>query len=105
MSHDETTRPMPDADLPDFDITKYDEEGTVISQGSSSGQRPRSDGPIAGPSIQDPLIGADVGSYKIITLLGKGGFGKVYKARDKTLGRDVAIKFLHSTVDLRAKAV
>ena len=101
MSHDETTRPMPDADLPDFDITKYDEEGTVISQGSSSGQRPRSDGPIAGPSIQDPLIGADVGSYKIITLLGKGGFGKVYKARDKTLGRDVAIKFLHSTVDLR----
>jgi serine/threonine-protein kinase len=35
-----------------------------------------------------------VGSHEITSLLGKGGMGEVYRARDLKLKRDVAIKVL-----------
>jgi hypothetical protein len=39
-------------------------------------------------------IGHEIGPYRVISLLGAGGMGEVYRARDITLGRDVAIKVL-----------
>jgi serine/threonine protein kinase len=39
-------------------------------------------------------IGTRLGSYEVTALLGKGGMGEVYRARDTKLGRDVAIKLL-----------
>jgi serine/threonine protein kinase len=38
--------------------------------------------------------GAMVGSYRIERLIGVGGMGEVYRARDTTLARDVALKIL-----------
>ena len=40
------------------------------------------------------LIGRQIGPYTIVSLLGAGGMGEVYRARDTKLGRDVAIKIL-----------
>ena len=36
--------------------------------------------------------GDNLGPYEIIALIGKGGMGEVYRARDTRLGRDVAVK-------------
>jgi hypothetical protein len=40
------------------------------------------------------LVGKRLGSYQIISLIGVGGMGEVYKARDTRLNRIVAIKVL-----------
>jgi serine/threonine-protein kinase len=38
--------------------------------------------------------GARLGSYEVVELIGQGGMGEVYRARDTKLGRDVALKIL-----------
>ena len=51
--------------------------------------------------------GTRLGAYEIVALIGAGGMGEVYRARDTRLGRDVAIKVLPSQfaadADLRAR--
>ncbi len=40
------------------------------------------------------LEGAQVGPYEVVALLGAGGRGEVYRARDSRLGRHIALKVL-----------
>jgi eukaryotic-like serine/threonine-protein kinase len=55
---------------------------------------------IAAPALAqktDPsslLVGHRVAHYEVLALVGVGGMGEVYRARDGKLGRDVAIKIL-----------
>jgi serine/threonine protein kinase len=38
--------------------------------------------------------GTTLGAYEIVALIGAGGMGEVYRACDRRLDRDVAIKIL-----------
>src|SRR5262245_12714337 len=53
------------------------------------------------------IAGTRLGPYEILSPLGAGGMGEVYRARDGRLGRDIAIKVLPAHIandpDLRQR--
>lgn len=47
----------------------------------------------------EDLIGKSIGKVKLLEIVGKGGFGVVYRGHHTGLNRDVAVKFLHRALD------
>jgi serine/threonine protein kinase/Tol biopolymer transport system component len=70
----------------------------LLSQSDATGMRADLGGAPPPPSQPDLPNGTAVGSYRLESVLGRGGMGTVYRAIDTKLHRSVAIKFLSSAL-------
>jgi serine/threonine protein kinase/formylglycine-generating enzyme required for sulfatase activity len=73
------------------DQTGSEQSGTFEDFGLTP--RPR-----AKARLVDPLLGTDLGGVKIIKLIGEGGMGRVYEARQEKPERTVAVKVIRQGI-------
>jgi serine/threonine protein kinase len=71
---------------------RLDDEDTLIPWGGMRSPEFAKPAPVLGASSQALPIGTRLGEFEIAGIVGEGGFGIVYLAEDRSLGRRVAIK-------------
>lgn len=57
------------------------------------------------PAPRASMVGARLGNYELVELLGEGGMGVVYLGRHPQIGKQVAVKVLHPEYAARADAM
>jgi serine/threonine-protein kinase len=92
-------------DVPHYHTVRADRpiplEATLVEPGLSSPKEPVMEethtapafGPLAG---RDTLLGATVESYRVETLIGRGGWSRVYRAKQVQSGREIALKVMNA---------
>jgi serine/threonine protein kinase len=110
MPSDDDNHP-PSAQLPQLpDLDAALAGGSPARPGDDHGVRPISISPdttgegdsaavrIAGPAEADPHLGKTFGGYVLETKIGQGGMGTVYRGRQVSLDRVVAVKILNKAL-------
>jgi serine/threonine protein kinase len=83
---------------------QHDDEHTVLASSGPGGGPPADPAPDHGGASVLPN-GTLLGDFEIVGLLGVGGFGIVYRAHDRALDRDVALKeYMPSSLASRSQA-
>jgi serine/threonine protein kinase len=86
------------AELPDA-LALQHEVGELLlaaERGSTFLESSLLSGPFEPPDI-DSLVGREIGPYRLIRVLGRGGMGTVYEAEQKWPHRRVALKVIHGS--------
>ncbi len=98
------TTPLSQFGTPSSPTTQPD-SGSLQRRGVLPGESSLPFGTLPGGSPTEKMQQA--GRYQILERIGRGGMATVFKAHDPTIGRDVAIKFLHASLcegeDYRAR--
>jgi serine/threonine protein kinase/Tol biopolymer transport system component len=79
-------------------LANYEEARSFLETRAPSRRRASDEAPVANMARPSLTIGAHLGPYEILSLIGSGGMGEVYRGRDTRLQRTVAIKVLSATV-------